>query len=366
MKKTGEKPYIPLFAKIAGIMTGIAVIVHFTYYISSSFAEFFNLYISQIFRRICAYITNIIPFSLAELLIYLILPAIVAVAVHAIRFRKSKRNEIRLFSCVLAIFMLIYSLFVLNYAGGYRGKYLYERIGLDNKDVSADELYATASWLNEKITELVPSVEFGEKSFSKMPYSFSELNDKMLEAYDNLPEEYDFINNYYTKGKKVMSDEIMTYMHLLGVYTYFTGEINVNTNYPDYRVPEALAHEMAHQRGIAREDEANFISFMVCINSDDAYIRYSGYVSVYLYVINALASADYDLYSRACSEYPIELYYEFIAENEYMEKYRDTTIGEISSSVNDAYLKSQGTQGRVSYGLVTNLTVSYYLKNVAE
>src|SRR5207253_8453736 len=35
--------------------------------------------------------------------------------------------------------------------------------------------------------------------------------------------------------------------------------------------------EMAHQRGIARESEANFVAFLVCINSSDPFIRFSGY-----------------------------------------------------------------------------------------
>ena len=49
---------------------------------------------------------------------------------------------------------------------------------------------------------------------------------------------------------------------------------------------------MAHQRGIAREDEANFIAFLVCMASDDPYIRYSGYLEVYEYVASSLYSDD--------------------------------------------------------------------------
>ena len=55
----------------------------------------------------------------------------------------------------------------------------------------------------------------------------------------------------------------MTYTHISGIYTFYTGESNININYPDFVVASSATHEMAHQRGVARENEANFVSFVV-------------------------------------------------------------------------------------------------------
>jgi hypothetical protein len=51
---------------------------------------------------------------------------------------------------------------------------------------------------------------------------------------------------------------------------------------------------------------------------------------------------------------------ELIAESEAYEKYADSTVGEISNKLNDMYLKLNGTEGAISYGLVTSLAVAYY------
>ena len=117
--------------------------------------------------------------------------------------------------------------------------------------------------------------------------------------------------------------------------------------------------EYLHRRGIAREDEANFIAFLVCISSDDAYIRYSGYLNLYEYVASSLYRADPDLYFEARDQLPMTVRYEMSAYSKFFDKYRDSVAGEISGTVNDLYLKGNGTEGTRSYGLVVDLAVAY-------
>ena len=157
-----------------------------------------------------------------------------------------------------------------------------------------------------------------------------------------------------------MLSEPWTYTHISGVYTYFTGEANINTNFPDYTIPYTAAHEMAHQRGIAREDEANFIAFLVCISSDDPYIRYSGYLEVYEYVASSLYSADKNYYSAVYSSLKTNVRAEMAAYSAFFDKYRENVVANVSEAVNNSYLQIHGTVGSKSYGLVVDLAVAYY------
>jgi hypothetical protein len=136
-------------------------------------------------------------------------------------------------------------------------------------------------------------------------------------------------------------------------------------NFPDYTIPYTAAHELAHQRGIAREDEANFVAFLVCIDADDPYIRYSGYLNVYEYVANALWKADKDLYYKAVAHLNSEVKAEMTAYNRFYDKYKESTVSQVSGTINNSYLQSQGTPGTKSYGMVVDLTVAYY-KNRPE
>ena len=123
-----------------------------------------------------------------------------------------------------------------------------------------------------------------------------------------------------------------------------------------------MAHEMAHQRGIAREDEANFVAFLVCMESDDEYIRYSALTNMLQYMGNALYSADSSLYSKLYgSYYPDNVKAEFRAYSLFFDKYRDSGVSNVVENVNDTFLGSQGqTHGTKSYGLVVELFTSYY------
>ncbi|MDY3845397.1 MAG: DUF3810 domain-containing protein [Eubacteriales bacterium] len=356
---------IPLFARICAGVFLFCLPVRIISSFSSSFADFFNNRISPVFRRLLAYITNIFSFSVAEMLVY-ILPFFAVFLICILFKRKSdKKTGIRIICSLLGTIMLLYALFVFTFACGYRGESLDKKLSLEKKDVSASELYKTSRWLSGELSELCDDIVYGEDGASIMPYSFSELNDKLLVAYDKAKEKYDFIDNFDSRVKEVASGEYMSYLHILGVYSYFTGEANVNTNPPDYTTPYTMAHEMAHQRGIAREDEANFMAFLVCLESDDTYIRYSAYLEMFEYVQNSLYKANTELYRLSC-DYPKEVYKDRLAYYNYYIKYADNPIGEVSSRVNDTYLKSQGTQGRVSYGMVTDLTVAYYLSYIEQ
>lgn len=124
---------------------------------------------------------------------------------------------------------------------------------------------------------------------------------------------------------------------------------------------------MAHQRGIAREDEANFAAFLVCINSDDPYLRYSGYVDVLLSVLNSLASADKTLHAQLWAMVPQEIRSEYAAYSTFFEKYRENKVAETTEKINNTYIEDHGQPaGTKSYGLVVDLTVAYYKAEAAK
>ena len=366
-KEGGNRGFIaslPVFVKVFYILGALSIFLFVAYIISEPFADFFNRYVSSLFRAILAYATRIFPFSFAELLLILLPVIFVVLMVYANRKFTGSWREVATF-CVslISILSLFLSSFTLTFAPAYHGKTLDKKLGIERREVSAEELYSTAMILAEKINSEVEDVRFKKESFSDMPYSFFEMNDKLIEAYGKADDKYTFIQTLDSRLKPVMLSEAMSYTHITGVYSFFTGEANLNVAFPDYTLPYTAAHELAHQRGIAREDEANFVAYLVCIESDDAYIRYSAYVNLFEYVANALYKADMELYKQAISALPMEVKYEMIAYSEFFDKYRDSVVSEISGTVNDTYLTIQGTAGTASYGMVVDLAVAYYNVN---
>lgn len=361
MKLDPKYERIPLWSKIALGILPLSAIIYLVICLSPVFADFFNKNISGIFRFLLAQITNIFPFSLAESAIILI-PVILFLTIRYVWIYRcnNKKQTVVTIVCVLSIASIFISGFVWIFSAGYRGSELEEKLGIESVPIDKQDLYDSAIYLTGEINKLSPEIQYDTESFSVMPYSMSEMNDKLLDAYEKFSKEHDFINTFHSKLKPVILSEGMSYAHITGVYTFFTGESNLNVGFPDYTIPFTAAHELAHQRGIAREDEANMMAFLVCINSDDVYIRYCAYVNMYEYVANALYSADKELFRKADSTLSRQVYSEQVAYSKFFKKYQKSVTSQISGAVNDIYLQSQGTAGRQSYGMVVDLTVAYF------
>ncbi len=351
---------IPLFCKIALVIASVSAVLYLIACLNSDFADSFNMYVSTPLRFIMAKISNLFPFSLAEAFILLI-PVIAFIAIwYLVKFRcDSRRSTVVSIVCIFSVASLFLSSFVLCFGIAYRGSTLDQKLYLSDEPVDKQELYDATVYLTEKINELSQQINYSEDRFSSMPYSFSKMNEHLLKAYEDFCKDNDFLNTFNSRLKPVMLSEPMSYTHITGVYTFFTGESNINVNFPDYTIPYTAAHELAHQRGIAREDEANMIAFLVCIRSEDPYIQYSAYLNVYEYVANALYKADKELYRSARAKLDSQISNEQKAYSNFFAKYTESVASKVSGAVNDTYLKTQGTVGRKSYGMVVDLTIAY-------
>ncbi|MBR2296858.1 MAG: DUF3810 domain-containing protein [Clostridia bacterium] len=356
------REYVPVGAMIIFLITIISAILFAIIRSSVPFADFFNYYISAPTRFIMAKITSWIPFSLAEALIISI-PIWTAILVYiGIKCAKKDAKSTSKFLCsIFSIICFVFITFVWTYSSGYSTTTIDKRLQMDREKVSADELYQTALWLTYNINELSPKILYDETGASVMNYSYWEMSDKLCDAYDKFSEKYPILHTFDTNLKPIILSEPFTYTHISGIYTFMTGESNINVNYPDFIVASSGAHELAHQRGIAREDEANFVAFLVSMESDDPFIQYSGYLDVYQSVMSALYSADKDLYKSASSALCSEAYYDRVSYSNFFKKYADSKTSEVSNSINNSFLQANGQQqGTKSYGMVTDLTVAYY------
>ena len=170
------------------------------------------------------------------------------------------------------------------------------------------------------------------------------------------------MRTFSSRIKPLLVSEPLTYTHLSGIYTFMTGEANINSNYPDFIIASSSAHELAHQRGIAREDEANFIAFAVLLETNDSFLKYCAYLDVYSNVLNDLYSADKDLYFDVVSKVDERVLNDLRSYSRFFEKYANSKASEVVDSVNDSYLQANGQEnGTKSYGMITELVCAYLL-----
>ncbi len=365
MKKTFQKlkACVPVWSAVLFCIFIASLIVNSAIKNNPAFANIMHGTVGAGIRAFMSTMTSWIPFSLAEILLILSPVLVFLICFFMVRrLRRSLTAGIRYFVGFLSVMSLVFTLLVFGYNASFYGESVEEKVGIVRQDLSKEQLYDTAILLIDAIREDIPHVHYPENTYSEMTFSYAQMNEKLNKAYQTLCEHYPSFQNLYTNTKPVMLSEPWTYTHISGMYTFFTGEANVNTNYPDFIMISSAAHEMAHQRGIGKEDEANFVAFLVCSLSDDHYVRYSGYMDVLNDILIQLSSADAELYKKVREYMPRELNDEFTAYSVFFDKYRENVAANVSTTVNNAYITSHNQpQGVKSYGLVVDLVAAYML-----
>lgn len=351
--------YVPVWSFVLLCLAVSAGVIRLIARNSVPFADGFNHTVSAFCRSVFAFLTGWFPFSLAETIL-LALPLIAFLLIRrGIRAARTGVETLRFCVAILSVISLIYTAFVYNYAIAYHGTPLEDYLGLERREESAQELYETALWIGGELNQAAQEVSFDREGASVMPGSLSGMNAELMAAYDRACDNYPFLQRLHSTVKPVILSEAMSYTHITGVYSFYTGESNINTAFPDYCVTFTAAHELAHQRGIAREDEANFVAFLVLKDAPSSYLRYCAWMNLFEYVGNSLYAASPQQYFAALNTLCPQARGEMTAYSAFYEKYEDSVASRVTDTINDTYLKWQGTPGSASYGLVTDLAVAY-------
>lgn len=355
------REYVPLFSLVMYALTIVSLIFYVIVLNSTNFADFFNYYLSAPTRLLMACVLVIFPFSIAEMLIILspiLLCILIWLCIKAAK--KGKKASIRLVNVLLAIVCFIFVSFVWTYSSGYHTSTIDKKMNLD-RSIDKQELYESYKIIVNELNSLADKIDYDETGASVMNYSYWELSSKICDAYDSFVEKYPVLHTFSSKIKPIMLSEPMTYTHISGIYSYMTGEANLNVNYPDFVVCTSAAHEMAHQRGIAREDECNFIAFAVLLESDDLFLRYSAYLDVYANVASALYKESPELFSTVKLDSRVSG--DRRSYSEFFKKYEDSKASEIANSINNSYLQANGQiHGTKTYGMIVENVCAYLIK----
>ena len=357
--KNGKIGRIPVVAWVFIALGILAVAARLTAAYNPAFADLWNDGPAYVLRRSLAFLTSWIPFSVAEYIV-LASPVLVVLTVFITLDSAERKGFLRALVCLASAVALVFSVFTFSFGIGYCTTPLGERLAIDEYEVNNVTLYDTQTELIGYLNGLEDGISRRSDGSSVNPHTHSETVELLSRAYDRLNGQYGFIKSFRAPVKVMITSPVLTYTFITGEYTFYTGEANINNNYSAFSNVFTTAHEMAHQRGISREDEANFVAFLACINSDDDYIRYAGYLSLYQYVANALYDESPSMYARALGKLNDGAVAELKAERDFLRAYSGTVAAEVSDRVNDAYLSAQGTEGVKSYGLVVRFAVAYY------
>lgn len=314
--------------------------------------------------------TQWIPFSLMEAGIFLIPIAIIIWIFWMILQLVKRKNErkkflIRQALSILCFGSVIYFWLTVTCMINYN-RYTFAQISeLEMRDSSQEELYDLCYELAQRANilraQLTKMDEDGAMELEDD--SVKELSKIAGAAYQKLGEEYEVFAYRTAYTKPIYFSKAMSYTDLVGIYCPFTMETNVNTDVAQYSRPSTITHELAHYYGFMREDEANFISYLACINSESIEFQYSGVMLALIHASNQLYQVNPEKYGELWNHYEEGVLTDFRQNNLYWQKLKENKIRQISETVNDIYLKANHqTDGVKSYGRMVDLLLAWHRK----
>lgn len=180
-----------------------------------------------------------------------------------------------------------------------------------------------------------------------------------IRAIENLAEEYPVLQReLYVPPKPVLMSRAMSLVGINGIYFPFTAEPSINAGTSYFTWPASMTHELAHQCGFMREDEAGFIAYLACRQSDEPLVRYSGTLSAFTYAIAELEHINPERASEILSELD-EAVQEDIAQGKQYWAEHSSILTDISDGLNDLYLKANDQEGGIeSYDRIVDLLIA--------
>jgi len=185
--------------------------------------------------------------------------------------------------------LFVYVCFNLLWGLNYNRKGISAQLGIQVKRYDMGELSTLTVTLHKKLNEYADLVTEAQRdSFNKKSRLFSLSSD----AYKQGATQYSFLKYDPVSVKPSLFSYLGNYLGFQGYYNPFSGEAQANTTIPRFLEPFVTAHEIAHQLGYAKENEANFVAFLACRNSPSPVLKYSLYFDMYNYAIGEVYRRD--------------------------------------------------------------------------
>ena len=315
-------------------------------------------YISQFFRNI----TGWVPFSLGDVLygsvaVWLImnlLKAINAIFQKKITWVYFLNKSYYAFIKLLVIYILFNFLWGIN----YNRQGIAAQLDLKIEKYSTEELKIVSGVLLKKVNE--------NKTLITKNGAVLKTNREMFKnsaaAYSVADKKLAFLQYKTSSVKSSLWSYVGNYIGFSGYYNPFTGEAQVNTTGPRFLLPFVTCHEIAHQLGYAKENEANFVGYLAASSSKDSLLLYSTYLDMFLYTDRNLYSVD-SVSSKNFAQQLLPSVKTDLKEMRDFNISHKNPIEPIIRWVYGKYLQSnQQPNGNLSYDEVTGLLIAYYKK----
>lgn len=327
-----------------------------------------RLYAERIFpplSRLISWPARLLPWSLGELLLILILAGMALSLAGLVRALMAGTPGflmllLRRVGGFFALAGLLYASFVVFWGLNYLRPPIVSTLSWPSEMATTVELQGLCEELALEANTLrkeLPSDESGVLRVDRRMV-LDRRNDGYERLHGALAPVLPAILYVPSRPKIAIFGPLMSRSLTYGMYIPWTGEALLNGSTPAPALPFSVCHEMAHQQGIAREDEANFIGYLACRLHPDPLFRYSGARAALGEAMVQLGAVRPEAWKVIRASLGTGILADEAAETAWLREHKGR-FSQVQGRVYDGYLKTQGQlDGARSYGRVVDLLIA--------
>lgn len=388
MEKAARRKKISKIIYIIG-MLGV-IMLNYLAWRSREFCDWYIDHIFPVWLNTYARLTSALSISVGEIMLILAV-GITAFGIGFFIYNLIRRGKYttgllkygRTYAWIVLVvgYVMTLNCFILYHATGFAQKYMVKETGtmvvdmsdtavieVDTKGKSAytkKNLATLRDYLVEQCNTLADQIDRDEQGTAV--YS-GDLIAESVHAMEAMGQQYDRLSGYYVTPKYLKCSEFFSQQYIMGYYFPFSMEANINSVMYITNVAPTVCHELAHTKGFIFENDANMIGYLACIQSDDTFLQYCGYLSVLNYVNNdfykSVNKSTYKKHVRINDRVADDNVFLTREDWQAVEKkaaVKTSTVKKVSNNFLNTNLKLNGVdEGIQQYNEVVNLLLDYY------
>lgn len=257
------------------------------------------------------------------------------------------------------IIIVVYVSFNFLWGMNYDRLGIAQQLNLEMKKYSLPELDTLVAVLEDRLNFYAKLA--GEPNRDSF-YDKQNLFHESAFAYQLATKKYSFLRYRPASVKPSIFSYAGNVLGFDGYYNPFSGEAQVNTTIPVFLRPFVTCHEIGHQVGYAKENEANFAGFLACRLHPSPVFRYSVYFDMFNYAIRELHRKDSLLAKQYISNLDTQVKKDYAEVRRFYRKYENPIEPLITWSYGN-YLKANNQPaGRETYSQVVAFLIAYQRK----
>lgn len=223
-----------------------------------------------------------VPFSIGDVFYALVFFWVLRKVWKLVLLLKKKRLKEHLtqtlFRKYLGLCFLVYVVFNLLWGLNYYRQGIQAQLGLAVETYAVQDLFDVTVALQQRMNLCAEKVD----SLQRLQLNQNSfLFQKGEEAYRLARSQYPLLTYSNASIKPSLFTPVGHFVGFTGYYNPFSAEAQIKTDIPVFLKPFVAMHEIAHQLGYAKENEASFVAYLTGKSSPDINVLYSTYFELY-------------------------------------------------------------------------------------